>query len=194
MRKPVGDDHHVADREQLIGPGTRLIDVEHDQCAGLARPGRSEDRGADVGGIQEERPHGAENRSVELVPAERQARWPCPQDGTLPAHLVDENDRGLAADPRPVRAGADVDAVRNERGALTVAALIVAEQHTHPVLTGRIHLIRRNYVGEAVAVHVTHGYVDSGHAGVQNIGQLGQARRIATEVDEDSAVTIVSYH
>jgi hypothetical protein len=69
LRKAVGDDHDIAQRQQLVGARAGLVDVEHDQCTGVARPRRGEDCGGDVVGIEQQRSASGEDIAVELISA-----------------------------------------------------------------------------------------------------------------------------
>src|SRR6185369_10292592 len=64
---------------------------------------------------------------VQFGGTEREAGRPCPEDRALSAHLIDQNDRGLAADAGAGAAAAHIDAVRGERGALPPPAFVIAE-------------------------------------------------------------------
>ena len=109
--------------------GPRLVDVEHDQRAGFARPPRRRAAPSSTSSASSSsaRPP-ASTVAVELVGAQRQPAGPLPQDPALAAHPIDQDDRGLAADAGALRAPRQIDALALSSDALQRAAVVVAER------------------------------------------------------------------
>ena len=115
-------------RQQLLRARARLVDVEHDQRAGVLRHGGGEERGVDVVGVEQQRAAAGEHGAIELVGAQGELRRAAAKDAALAAHRIDEDDRGMAADAGAAGQAPHSRPPRLERSALPLAAVVVAER------------------------------------------------------------------